>query len=45
MEQAREIRTKYSAGNISMSAIGREYGVNQAIISHIIHNIDYREPA
>ena len=44
MERAREIRAKYAAGGISMGALGREYGVNQAVVSHIVHNINYREP-
>lgn len=36
--QVREIRVRYAAGGISQRGLGREYGVTQAQIWHIVHD-------
>lgn len=43
MALAREIRQRYAAGGISLSALGKEYGVDTRAISRIVRNEAYIE--
>jgi group I intron endonuclease len=43
MEKAREIRARYAVGDISLSRLGREYGVDTKQIHRIIRNESWRD--
>lgn len=43
MEQAREIRKRYSKGGVSQLEIANEYGIDQTSIGKIVRNEAYKE--
>ena len=43
MVKAREIRSRYAAGGISMTQLGKEYGVDTKRISEIVRNLAWVE--
>lgn len=42
-EKVREIRRRYAEGGISLSALGREYGVDTKQIHRVVRNEAWRE--
>jgi Mor family transcriptional regulator len=45
MEKAREIRTAYAAGGVTMRELSHRYGCSDETVRHVIRNIAWREEA
>jgi hypothetical protein len=43
IEQVREIRNRYSTGNVTIVALGAEYGISKSQIHNIVSGTQWRE--